>query len=421
MLFGLWVVTHLTHPEVWKNYLIVSPFLLGPLGMLFLACWIFPAQMITKVYFKVTEGETIITYLWFLRRTIREIPSRMQITGGGTSPVAATLLFADCHARIPFFGTAKGVVETHEEAVAMGMAQTEEIRNLLQLKVETRRYSGGKLDATASTQAPGSSKKRKLVELLATAPPRSVPRELSMPVPKQVVAFGVGIVLICLLVLWWFVPWGAWKDWWLNRSAVQIPGRVMAVSDTSWTEGGGHVSRGWPIFEYDFTFTPMSGQAVNGVSYLDARRRKPNDRIMVEFIPANTTVARIVGTRTTLYSFSFNLVGMLVPVFFIFIFGWVWTARWRVKWLFEYGAAAEARVMAVDLTNSKCLGNWEPIYQITLQPADVADGPPWIMRDWRKDTVKLARERLATGHTVQILYNPSRPKRLILPEAWLDW
>jgi hypothetical protein len=43
------------------------------------------------------------------------------------------------------------------------------------------------------------------------------------------------------------------------------------------------------------------------------------------------------------------------------------------------------------------------------------------MDAWQKDTLKLARERLASGSPVLLLYAPGRPKRLILPEAWLDW
>ncbi len=421
LLLGLWAVSHVTRPVDWKIYLLLSPFVLVPLGMLALAGWIFPAQMITGVWFKTNERETRVTYLWFFRRTIRELPAKIQISGGGAWAVTATLLFAHSRMRIPAFQTDKWAAASHEAGAALAMAQTEEIRRSLQLGVETCGRSGDKAGPSDSSQASGALKRRELAELLVTAPPRKVPRELSMPVPIQGIMLGWGIVLLSLLVLWWFVPWGAWHDWWLSRSAMKIPGRVVAVSDTGWTEGGAAHHRGSPIIEYDFTFTPEGGKMVSGVSYLDLRRWRANDRVNVEFIQGSPTVARIAGARTTFYSLTFNLVGMFVPVFFIFLFVWVWTAWRRVKWLFKYGAAAEARVVAVEPTNKKCWGNWEPIYQITLQPTDAAGGPPWIMDAWQKDTLKLARERLASGSPVLLLYAPGRPKRLILPEAWLDW
>jgi hypothetical protein len=416
---GLWIFSQILHRHDWMLYLVCSPFVLVPLGMLLFVGWVLPAQMITRVCFKMDERETRIRYLWFFQRTIREIPSRIQINGGGTLAVSATLLFAERRTRIPLFCSTRGIVNTQAEGMELGLEETAEIRELLKLTVETRQHlrSDGFDKPGAVVSAPSSVKKRELAELLAQAPPRNVPRDLSLPVPRAVIAFSVGMVLICLLFWWWFMPWGIWHDWQLDRSAAQARGRVVAVSDTGSAEGR---HGRWPISEYDFKFTPAGGTEVNGVSYALPQRWKQRDRVTVQYLPGNPVVARIAGARTTVFGLP-NPLGVLVPIFIISILAWAWLGRRRVKWMFKHGVAAEVRVVAVEETKKKMLFNGEFIYKISLQSTDDAGARTWVMRDWHEDTIKLARERYASGHTVFLLYIPGRPKRLLLPEAWLDW
>jgi hypothetical protein len=82
----------------------------------------------------MNSQETVKTYLGIFTRTIPDLPSMLQIGGGGTRPVWAALVYANKHGRIPLFSTAKGAVDTSEQAKALGLKETAEIRGLLKLE-----------------------------------------------------------------------------------------------------------------------------------------------------------------------------------------------------------------------------------------------------------------------------------------------
>jgi len=280
------------------------------------------------------------------------------------------------------------------------------------------------MSSKKARQAPDPAKEKRLAELLATPPPRVVPRELRLPVPTWGVLLSLVFILGTSGLAWVFFPWGFWQDLRLSASAIQAPGHVVSLRNTGQNEGQRH-GPGYPIYEYDFVFTPVGGAPVQGESYathysISSSGWKAGSRVTIEYLPSHPAVARIATTRTTLYGMS-NVGFVLMPVVTTGLFIAVWMVRRRVIWFFKRGELAEARVVAVEPTGKIKRLNSLPIYKITLLRTDNPDAPPWIMREWQEDTVKLAQERCAAKRPVSVLHDPQNPKRLLLPEAWADW
>lgn len=91
---------------------------------------------ISRVQFFFDRRMTIITYLGVFRRSIPDLPTILEIGGGGTGSVWANLCYTTPPFKLSLFVTPKGVVDTRKEAHTLGLQETEAIRNLLKLEVK---------------------------------------------------------------------------------------------------------------------------------------------------------------------------------------------------------------------------------------------------------------------------------------------
>jgi hypothetical protein len=135
--------------------------------------------------------------------------------------------------------------------------------------------------------------------------------------------------------------------------------------------------------------------------------------VPVRYLPDNPSIARIEGARRSetsagaLFVLIFPTMGVFLTVSFV-------RARRRTRALLRHGAVAEARVTAIEQTAMRV--NRSPVQKITLQRAD---GGTLVVRYHQSALVDLARQRLAAKDPVYVLYNPARPKEVLLPEALL--
>jgi hypothetical protein len=118
----------------WGLFLVCSVFIVFPSLLILLLCWLIRPYTVSRIQFKMNSQETAKTYLGIFKRTIPELPCTLQIGGGGSRPVWAALVFANKRNRIPLFTTSRGAVDTFEQAKAIGLRETAEIRKLLKLE-----------------------------------------------------------------------------------------------------------------------------------------------------------------------------------------------------------------------------------------------------------------------------------------------
>jgi len=119
----------------WGLFLVCSVFIVFPSLLILLLCWLIRPYTVSKIQFKMNSRETVKTYLGIFTRTIPDLPSTLQI-GGGVFSVWAALVYANKRNRIPLFATAKGAVDTSEQAKALGLQETAEIQGLLKLELQ---------------------------------------------------------------------------------------------------------------------------------------------------------------------------------------------------------------------------------------------------------------------------------------------
>lgn len=122
----------------WRLFLIFSVFGGVPLFLVLLLCSVIWPRLVSSVQFKTGKRSTVLTYAGIFKRTIPALPSILQIGEGGARAVWANLLYSNSRVKIPLFVTARGAVDTTEQAKAFGLKHTAEIRDLLELEIQFR-------------------------------------------------------------------------------------------------------------------------------------------------------------------------------------------------------------------------------------------------------------------------------------------
>jgi hypothetical protein len=120
----------------WVLFVLFAAFTIFPSLLIMLLCWLIRPYTVSKIQFKMNSQETVKTYLGIFKRTIPDLPSKLQIGGGGTRPVWAALAYANKHNRIPLFTTDRDAVNASEQAKALGLKETAEILALFKLEIE---------------------------------------------------------------------------------------------------------------------------------------------------------------------------------------------------------------------------------------------------------------------------------------------
>ena len=120
----------------WGLFLVCSVFIVFPSLLILLLCWLIRPYTVSRIQFKMNSQETVKTYLGIFRRTIPNLPCKLQIGGGGAKSAWAALAYENNRNRIPLFATGRGAVNTCEQAKDLGLKQTAEIQGLLKLELQ---------------------------------------------------------------------------------------------------------------------------------------------------------------------------------------------------------------------------------------------------------------------------------------------
>jgi hypothetical protein len=259
-----------------------------------------------------------------------------------------------------------------------------------------------------------TTRDEQLAALLASSPPRTVPRELLRAAGRQASSGPLGLIgfIFAFMGLFFaamFSPWDVVQDWQLAATeTATAPGQVLSVDRTSTSINKQRV------FRYKFAFQPRPGVHLQGDCFTTGTRWRSGGTVTVRFSVSDPELCCIEGARLS-ESGAVGLVLVLFPLIGIGLLISSVIGRRRLRWLLENGAVEEAMVTAIEQTMMRM--NRQNVYKITLQRTDPAGGTPFVLRKYQSSVIEFARQRLGTKQPVFVLYDPAHPRRVLLPET----
>jgi hypothetical protein len=149
-----------------------------------------------------------------------------------------------------------------------------------------------------------------------------------------------------MLSVWVFVgdirPVDAWR---LARSETTAQATVTGVAETAGTENDVRV------YEYRFTFSTPDEQTVVGRCYSTGQLWSIGDRVTVQYVPGEPSVARLEGARLSTFS-PWVLFVLLFPIVGAVLFTITTVRGLRQVTLLRHGEVAAARTIFEQATNT---------------------------------------------------------------------
>lgn len=252
-------------------------------------------------------------------------------------------------------------------------------------------------------------------EFLASPPPRVIPPAVKKKAMKSTMSPGYFIGLMFLgiggVLAGVFFPWNLGDALALDFGKPTVAeGLVMRAVKTSMSENS------VTIYKYEFTFTPVGGGEISGVCYSRGRKRRSGRRVIVEYLRDSPDVCRIKGCRLDPFGYwagftaIFPLVGFLITFF-------TWRGRRRKARLLSYGAFALGSIESVQRTAVRV--NNQQQFKITVS-FNANGGPRQITYKAYGGEVRLAKSKMHSGEKVGLLYDPNRPKRMLLANTLIE-
>jgi hypothetical protein len=270
----------------------------------------------------------------------------------------------------------------------------------------------GKVAAVDSDSA--AARDEELAAFLAASPPRRVPERFAKKAQTQfaswiMIVFGGFFGFIGLILLLAMQPWGLLDDWRLAReSAATAPGRIVAAKTTNLS-----VNR-VQVWSYDFTFS-VNGRETSATCFAARGRWRIGDTVAVRYLPDDPAMAVAEGGRRSRGGGGFAWFALLFPGVGFGLLTWAVKRRKLARDLLTHGRLDEAIVESITPTGTKV--NNQRVHEIKLRAPDGGVGSAITVRFHAPEIVALAEARLASGQPVYLLRDPTRPNRVILPEA----
>lgn len=262
---------------------------------------------------------------------------------------------------------------------------------------------------------PGPTSLEQIVALLAAPPPRRVPPELRRAAMRQTapmlfVLIGAGLTLFALMFVVAFFPWNLAQQWQLDADgAATASGKIVGVERTNISIGKK------PVMRFTFEFMPATtGRVQRGTCYTTGSSWTDGASVTVRYRPNDPGLACVEGARLSktggaaAFVLLFPGIGVTAMVIGLRL-------RHRALHLLVHGEVAEAFVTALETTSTTI--NNHPLYRIMLRRVDRPDDPLLETRKWDPAVVSFARARLESKQPVFVLFDPRRPKGVLLPET----
>ena len=254
-----------------------------------------------------------------------------------------------------------------------------------------------------------------MVKFLSAPAPRMVPGALRRAALRDsgslaLAFFGAIFLTMGLFFAIMFLPWRQADEWRLAAShPLSAQGRIVSAEKTNMSINKVHVMR------YVFKFKTAQAETISGECFTTGRRWSEGSVVNVRYSPSEPALACPEGARLSQGSLGSAFV-LIFPLVGGGIIVWVVRARRRTLWMLQHGTLGDFRVTGIEPTSVTI--NKQQQYKVTLQRLDQADAAPHEVRWYKPELLAFARERQKSGQAVFGLFDPAKPKKVLLPEAW---
>jgi hypothetical protein len=267
----------------------------------------------------------------------------------------------------------------------------------------------------------GTASQEELARFLAAPVPRTLTRGIKHAavggVPAFINTFLFGAFLFCIASLFAsiFTPKNILDDWALEKRGISIHGAtVVKVEETNFAEGRQAFAK--TIYRFIFAFRTQNGEAVTAECFFKGAAWTENQRVSVRYLPENPKVAHIIGARRDKFSGFFGVFPLVLSTLGLGImFIPLWNRRRRLRLLVN-GKIKDFKILSQEATSASV--NEARVYKITLQAKDLLSSPPVVIKTHEAREIRFLADREKRGEYVFGLFDPSKPKRIFLPEAW---
>lgn len=254
-----------------------------------------------------------------------------------------------------------------------------------------------------------------LETFLRQQPPREVPSNIRQ---RRTRAHGLLLMTViggCFLVFGGvfsaiFFPWKLASEIRLDLGHGQQA--VAEVTDRQQTSMSVNERR---VHQLHYHFQTASGQPIQGSCYCHAKVPQAGDQVDVDYLPENPHANRLTGGRINPFGYFGSFVILFPLIGLTIMLGAVMHRRREMR-ILRWGRFTMATVADVQATNVSV--NHDVRHRITLH-CDDPELPQSVQFHGYADDVRIARERLDAGEPVGVLYDPSKPSRMIFAESLL--
>lgn len=258
-------------------------------------------------------------------------------------------------------------------------------------------------DQTLSTTPQAGMFSQRISRLVA--PPRWVPLPTACAALTGLIGF-VGAIFFSFGMLFMWVFGAALHpldEWRLSRSYAEAPAIIESVKPTN-----ANVNR-TPVYEYRFHFQPGDGEPVNGTCYTTGQTWQDGDRVAAHYLPENPEVARLEGSRRSMFSPWIILFLLIFPtVGLAFFVPPIVSGVKKIK-LLRSGEITGATSISSSPTNTSI--NNVPVMKYSYEFRDR------LGAIYTGASKALPTEKIGDEAAEPILYLPSNPQQSMLVDA----
>lgn len=255
---------------------------------------------------------------------------------------------------------------------------------------------------------------RELDEFLAQPPPRQltpgIRRTLgSWKGSRTLLIFGALFGTFGLLFCFVFLPWRWPLEWWLERGdPIVVPGQVASVTKTRMSINQVRV---WRV---EVAYRDL-GEERRSVGYTTGSKFSPGAEAMVRVHRDDPDLNCPEGARMSEGSMFTAFVLVFPAAGFGLVAGAVVSRARRMR-ILERGIRARAMIASMKKTRSSM--NDHPVHEATLRIDGIPE--PVRIRRHNPEEVRCLREGMEAGTALTVMFDPGKPKRLVIPDAWLE-
>lgn len=245
-------------------------------------------------------------------------------------------------------------------------------------------------------------------------PPRHVPRAIYRKATADSLLFIMllGFIFFAqgLAMAWIFFPRRLPDDARISARGTVGTGVVLQVHTTRMNENNRRVVR------YVFEFRGPDGSQRTGTCYSSTTRYEQGAFVEVEYLPDDSSVARLRGCRLSVFGWGAAIVALL-PAAGFFMMAFAARSRLRIRHLLTHGQFALGR--ATRIKELPIQVNKQTVWQVTIAFQVAGRVHEFNYRVRGDSKVESLRKKVEAAATVGLLYDPANPARALLVDDWL--